>query len=101
MAYVRTNDWDEEVILFFHGFMGSKEYFPDIEYETNLCILSFDRPGIGESPIDEYYSMESFLKNVHDVLEDHDVKSIRVIGHSAGGYYAQLLPKCIPKWYNP
>lgn len=95
LAYVRTNDWTEEVILFFHGFMGSKEYFPDIEY--NLCILSFDRPGIGESSINEYYTMESFLTNIYDVLMEHNVKSIRVIGHSAGGYYAQVFTQMYPK----
>ena len=97
LAYVRTNEWTKDVILFFHGFMGSKEYLPDIEYENDICIVSFDRPGVGESPIDEYYSMESFLKNVHDVLMEHDVKSIKVVGHSAGGYYAQVFTQMYPE----
>lgn len=27
VAYIRYNDWREEVILFFHGFTGSKGLF--------------------------------------------------------------------------
>ena len=31
LAYVRFNEWSDEVILFFHGFTGSKEYFPRMQ----------------------------------------------------------------------
>ncbi|SDM58295.1 hypothetical protein SAMN05216544_0729 [Lachnospira pectinoschiza] len=30
-------------------------------------IVSFDRPGVGDSDVVSYYSMESFLQNVYDV----------------------------------
>ena len=62
IAYVRTNEWKEDIILFFHGFFGSKMYFPDTENE-DVCIVSFDRPGIGESSVEEYYRMEDFLES--------------------------------------
>ncbi len=56
-----------EVFLFFHGFTGSKEYFPNTEID-GVCIVSFDRPGIGESSVIPYYSMEKYAQSVHDVL---------------------------------
>ncbi len=62
LAYIRQNEWNDDVILFFHGFTGSKGYFPELADNEN-CIISFDRPGVGESSIVEYYSMEDFLKN--------------------------------------
>ena len=96
LSYIRVNDWKEEVILFFHGFTGSKEYFPQIDNES-ICILSFDRPGVGESSVVPYYSMESFLQNVHSVLEKHQVTSVKLIGHSAGGYYAQVFAQMFPE----
>ena len=96
LAYVRLNEWSDEVILFFHGFTGSKEYFPAIQ-ERNKCILSFDRPGVGESSVVEYYSMENFLANIYEVLKSHNVTSVKVVGHSAGGYYAQLLAQMYPE----
>ena len=41
--------------------------------------------------------MESFLIKVHEVLKMHQVRSIRVIGHSAGGYYAQVFAQMYPE----
>ncbi len=96
LAYTRQNEWNDDVILFFHGFTGSKGYFPELKDDKN-CIISFDRPGVGESSVVEYYSMEDFLKNVYNVLKSHDVRTVRVIGHSAGGYYAQVFAEMFPE----
>lgn len=94
LAYIRVNEWKENVVLFFHGFTGSKEYFP---LDTpDACIISFDRPGVGESSLSEYYSMEEFLGNVYKILKQHNVVSVNVIGHSAGGYYAQVFTHLYP-----
>ncbi|MCR4782142.1 MAG: alpha/beta hydrolase [Lachnospiraceae bacterium] len=95
LSYVRFNEWKEDIILFFHGFTGSKEYFPGIEND-NVCLLSFDRPGVGDSDVVPYYTMESFLQNVYDVLKKHGVSSVKLIGHSAGGYYAQVFARMFP-----
>lgn len=55
LAYIRVNEWKDNVVLFFHGFTGSKEYFP---LDTpDACIISFDRPGVGESSLSEYVSV--------------------------------------------
>ena len=95
LAFVRQNDWSEDVILFFHGFFGSKEYFPELE-SVKDCIVSFDRPGIGESDVCAYYTMDDFLKNVHQVLKSNGVKTVRLAGHSGGGYYAQVYASMFP-----
>lgn len=95
LSYIRFNEWKEEVLLFFHGFTGSKEYFPSIENDK-VCIVSFDRPGVGDSDIVPYYSMESFLQAVYHTLKKHGVTSVKLIGHSAGGYYAQVFTGMFP-----
>ena len=96
LSYVRCGEWKKEVILFFHGFTGSKEYFPRIDNDK-ICILSFDRPGIGDSDVVPYYTMESFLQNVYDVMKKNGVSSVKLIGHSAGGYYAQVFAGLFPE----
>jgi len=96
LSYIRYNDWSDEIILFFHGFTGSKHYFPKVPAMDKKCILSFDRPGVGESSIVKYYSMENFLTNVYEVLKSHGVLYVKLIGHSAGGYYAQLFAHMYP-----
>lgn len=82
--------WKETAVLFFHGFTGSKKYIPDLEELTDTCIISFDRPGVGESDVQDYYTMEDFFTCINEVLDYHGVKKLRLIGHSAGGYYAQV-----------
>ncbi len=82
--------------MFFHGFTGSKRYIPENESDSGICILSFDRPGIGKSDMEEYYKMENFLNHINSVLENKNIESVHLIGHSAGGCYAQLYAKLYP-----
>lgn len=96
LAFTRIGEWNTEVVLFFHGFLGSRNYFPDYEYDGK-CILSFDRPGIGDSSLTGPYAMEDFLAQVRAVLADHGVTAVRLIGHSAGGYYAQVFASMYPE----
>lgn len=88
LAYCRSGDWQDEVIVFFHGFVGSKAYCLEA---GSCCLVSFERFGIGQSQVVPYYSMEDFLEYVHEILQRHKVRSVKLIGHSAGGYYAQLF----------
>lgn len=90
------SEWKKTAILFFHGFTGSKKYIPDLEEFTDICIISFDRPGVGESDVWDYYTMEDFFLCVNAVLDNYDVKKLHVIGHSAGGYYAQVYAQNNP-----
>ncbi|EMB68987.1 hypothetical protein [Streptococcus mutans] len=46
LSYVKLNDWCEKVVLFFHDFMGLKEYFPTTG-NAKRCLLSFDKSGWG------------------------------------------------------
>lgn len=96
LSFIRSNDWNEEVILFFYGFAGSKAYFPAVANDS-VCIISFDRPGVGDSSVDSYCSMENFLLDVHHVLKKRGVKYVKLIGHSAGGYYAQVFAGMFPE----
>lgn len=96
ISFMRCGDWTDEVILFFHGFTGSKCYISDDNKDTNICILSFDRPGVGKSEIQEYYSIEDFLESVNELLELNNIKSVHLAGHSAGGYYAQVFAEKYP-----
>lgn len=95
-SFLRSSEWCEEVILFFHGFTGSKAYFP-YELASDACIISFDRPGVGESSVLEYYAMDDFLAIVFDTLRSRGVKRAKLVGHSAGGYYAQVFAQAYPE----
>lgn len=97
ISYARYgNEWKETAILFFHGFTGSKKYIPDLKELADMCIISFDRPGIGESDVQDYYAMEDFFACINAVLDHHGIKKLHLIGHSAGGYYAQVYAQNNP-----
>lgn len=81
VSYARYGSvWKETAVLFFHGFTGSKKYIPDLEELTDTCIISFDRPGVGESDVQDYYTMEDFFTCINEVLDYHGVKKLRLIG---------------------
>ena len=40
--------------------------------------------------------MENHLRMIHGILQEAGIKSIKLIGHSAGGYYAQLFCELYP-----
>lgn len=37
------------------------------------------------------------MNQINSVLENKDIKSVHLIGHSAGGYYAQLFAELYPQ----
>lgn len=88
LAYVRYGGWSDTVILFFHGFWGAARYLPE-DAGRECCVISFDRPGIGRSDLIGKYRMEELFDIITACLKSHGVRSVRVFGHSAGGYYAQ------------
>ncbi|MDD6385446.1 MAG: alpha/beta hydrolase [Streptococcus hyointestinalis] len=90
LAYCRSGDWQDEVIVFFHGFVGSKAYCLEA---GSCCLVSFERFG---SQVVPYYSMEDFIECVYEILKRHKVRSVKLIGHSAGGYYVQLFAQHFP-----
>ena len=88
LAYLRYGEWSDTVILFFHGFFGASGYLPQ-DAGRDMCVISFDRPGIGRSDLIGRYKMEDLFKIINACLKSHGVRAVRVFGHSAGGYYAQ------------
>lgn len=89
LAFTRCGEWSSTVILFFHGFWGASFYLPE-DAGKDICVISFDRPGIGRSDLIGRYRMEDLFLLINTILDDHGVKKVRVFGHSAGGYYAQV-----------
>ena len=89
LAYLRYGEWSDTVVLFFHGFWGGAGYLPK-DAGRDICVISFDRPGIGRSDFIGSYTMEELFARINECLKSHGVRSVHVMGHSAGGYYAQV-----------
>lgn len=96
ITFTRYGEWTKVCCLFFHGFLASSDFLPPDADSEGMCVISFDRPGIGNSDSIGKYTMEGFCKIITDILKEHEVESVHVFGHSAGGYYAQVYAQEFP-----
>ena len=99
VEYIRYGQWTRICILFFHGHAGSARYIPDEEYShngTSYCILSFNRPGVGNSDTRGFYAIDEFVSDIRDFLLSKRVEKVILVGHSAGGLYAQVFASLFP-----
>lgn len=100
VEYVRYGRWTKVCILFFHGHAGSARYIPDEEYNhrgNDYCILSFNRPGVGNSESRGLYKIEEFVSDIRDFLVIKGIENVVLVGHSAGGLYAQVFASLFPE----
>ncbi len=91
LTFTRYGEWTDICCLFFHGFLASSDFLPPDADKEGLCVLSFDRPGVGMSDLIGEYEMEDFFSLIKDVLKEHGVSGLHLFGHSAGGFYAQVF----------
>lgn len=81
-------------VVLLHGFLEdlsmwdelTEELFPDYK------VISIDLPGHGESDnLADVHTMEMMAEVVSDVLKEEKSQSIKIVGHSMGGYVALAL----------
>ena len=78
-------------LVFLHGFNGnSASWKYQFSYFQSYRILSFDSPGFGETSVFEG-GMAGFAEAVKEMLQDLELSSFWLIGHSMGGMLAQIL----------
>ncbi|PSR92958.1 Dihydrolipoyllysine-residue acetyltransferase component of acetoin cleaving system like [Actinidia chinensis var. chinensis] len=88
-------------IIFFHGFGSSRHdasiLTPEIAEELGVYLVSFDRPGYGESDPDPKRTMKSIAFDVEELADQLGLESkFYVIGYSMGGQVAWSCLKYIP-----
>jgi len=89
-TYVRTyGNVNNEAIIFVHG-MGdeaSTTWDETIEaLRDDYYIVTFDLPGFGKSTkSNQLYSMERYVKFIHNIANKYIDKKYHLVGHSMGG----------------
>jgi pimeloyl-ACP methyl ester carboxylesterase len=89
-----------DTIVLLHGFMESLQiwkYFSN-ELHKNYQIVCIDMPGHGKSEcIQEIHSMELMADIVKKVLDELNIRTFLLIGHSMGGYVSLQFAKNYPE----
>jgi pimeloyl-ACP methyl ester carboxylesterase len=90
LAYYDNESMQGVSALFFHGFPASGYQGMSLEhskYATRLRIISPDRPGLGGSDPNPNASVESFAKDLEELLNHLNIEKIQLIGVSGGSPY--------------
>jgi pimeloyl-ACP methyl ester carboxylesterase len=78
-------------VLFFQGFGCSIHLMPNWNTwleENDICLIAFNRPGIGKTSLKKKYSVDEYVSDVNEALTKVGVGKINVLGWSAGSVYA-------------
>lgn len=89
MTNTYTDHGSGDTLVFLHGFCESKEVWAEFTQplQHKFRVLALDLPGFGENTQHTgSYSMESMADEVKRQLDELNIKSCLLVGHSMGGY---------------
>lgn len=86
-------------ILILHGLFGSSDNWRNIA--TSLsdigCIYTVDLPNHGQSPHTSQIDYDSMAKAIAQWMQDQQIHSANIIGHSIGGKIAMTIARDYPE----
>lgn len=83
----------KESIILLHGAIGAGSQLTAIKekLQTDFTVHSFNFEGHGGRPSENDYSIELFVQNTLDFMNENDIQSSAFFGYSMGGYVALKL----------
>ena len=96
LAYSRFGEGNASNVVILHGLLGSKRNWFGIG--KSLADLGFnvwlvDLRNHGESDWSDRHTYLDLAEDVKNLLEEHEITRIALIGHSMGGKTAMVLDK--------
>lgn len=106
MSYIDTGNLNGTPILLLHGYTDTSRSFQLViedllKIDSNIRIIAPDLRGHGQSSMpdpqgckdapEKCFSPEKFTEDVIDLLDQLEIKSVHVVGHSLGSIIAQQL----------
>ncbi len=106
MSYIDTGDRDGTPILLLHGYTDTSRSFQLViedllEVNKNMRIIAPDLRGHGQSSMpdsdeckdmpEKCFSPEKFAEDIVDLLDQLEIQTAHVVGHSMGSIIAQTL----------
>ncbi|WP_144281787.1 alpha/beta fold hydrolase [Chryseobacterium echinoideorum] len=91
----------KETLVLLHGFMENISIWNDLEknLSKDFTLFKVDLPGHGKSEtIAEVHTMELMADEVKKVLDQENIKSFHLLGHSMGGYVSLAFAEKFPEY---
>ncbi len=88
----------QNVLVLLHGFCENKNMWNGIaeNLKNEMCVLTIDIPGFGDSDFIVEANIETYAKAVRDVLLHEKINKCAIVGHSMGGYVALAFAEMFP-----
>lgn len=98
-----TAEGKGSAVVLLHGFLETSNMWQGFvpELAKRHRVVCIDLPGHGNSDCLSYiHTMDDMAGCVRAVLQDLNIRKIKVIGHSMGGYVALALADLFPDYIN-
>ncbi len=82
-----------EVLLILHGFLGSLDNWHTLatEWSNYFTVYTLDLRNHGKSPHTEHHSIALMADDVAEFMEQQQIASAYILGHSMGGKVAMQM----------
>ncbi|MEX0967546.1 MAG: alpha/beta fold hydrolase [Bacteroidia bacterium] len=107
---------DGPVLIILHGLFGSLDNWHTLagRFAEDFCVFTVDQRNHGKSPHSDHHNYRLMAKDLAEFMEQHELKTAAVLGHSMGGktamQFAMQFPEKVemllvadmaPKAYDP
>lgn len=91
-----------KTILLLHGALGAAKQLDPLSalLKNDFQVHCMEFEGHGQTPSEKPFSIEGFVDNLKDYLDEKNLRNIIVFGYSMGGYVALKLAARNPEYFE-
>ena len=91
-----------KTILLLHGALGAAQQLQPLSelLKNDFEVHCLEFEGHGQTPSDKPFSIDSFVDNLKNYLDEKNLRNIIVFGYSMGGYVALKLAARNPDYFE-
>jgi pimeloyl-ACP methyl ester carboxylesterase len=100
LAYCRYGNLQGTPVFYAHGSPGSRlegAIFHDTAEKYDFCLISTDRPGIGQSSFKPDRKLLDYPKDIRELADGMGIEKFGVMGWSGGGAHTVVCGYVLPK----
>jgi pimeloyl-ACP methyl ester carboxylesterase len=91
-----------KTILLLHGALGAAKQLESLSdaLKNDFQVHCLEFEGHGQTPSEKPFSIDGFVDNLKDYLDEKNLRNIIVFGYSMGGYVALKLAAQNPEYFE-
>ena len=97
---IKLGNPSSHALILLHGFLGmSDNWVPFAKrWAQFFYVIVPDLRNHGQSPHSSVFTYEAMVEDILELMEDENIKTVTLLGHSMGGKVAMLMALNYPEW---